>query len=218
MQGKADWPCQVAGEGSFAGKTSNFGLQVFCRIRILSPSLPWEKLMVLRSGTAAVTFNSCSIRALHMTISVRNTDLAFKGEFPHRKSWSTRGFHPLSLLTDRKLLGSAFSELSYTSKQHRFPHCPSREQNFFQLCVHNTLSIPPEQEREEVPMPATHWFLPVKQLKNQNDPVENSISLPISMSYLIPNQKKSPHLWGKEDGGCERFKIRWIFVKAPALE
>lgn len=161
MEGKADWPCQVAGEGSFAGKTSNFGFQVFCRIRILSPSLPWEKLMVLRSGTAAVTFNSCSTRALHMTISVRNTDLAFEGEFPHRKSWSTRGFHPLSLPTDRKLLGSAFSELTYTFKHTDFPAAPhvSRISSSCVFTTHCQFLL--SRKREGVPMPATHWFLPV---------------------------------------------------------
>lgn len=37
------------------------------------------------------------------------------------------------------------------------------------------------------------------------------------MSYLISNPK-SPHLWGKEDGGGEIHKIRWIFLKTPALE
>lgn len=105
----------MSGEESFAGENSNFGSQVFCRIRILSPSLPWEKLMVLRSDTAAVTFNSCSARALHMTISARNTELAFEGEFCHRKSSNVmRGFLTLGLPTDRKLLGSAFSELTYT--------------------------------------------------------------------------------------------------------
>lgn len=36
--------------------------------------------MVLRSDTAAVTVNSCSTKALHMTVSVRNTELAFEGE------------------------------------------------------------------------------------------------------------------------------------------
>lgn len=71
--------------------------------------------MVLRSDTAAVTFNSCSTRASHMTISARNTELAFEGEFCHRKSSNVmRGFLTLGLPTDRKLLGSAFSELTYT--------------------------------------------------------------------------------------------------------
>lgn len=69
--------------------------------------------MILRSDTAAVTFNSCSTRALHMTISARNTELGFQGEFYHRKNSNvTRGFLILGLPTGRKILGSAFSELT----------------------------------------------------------------------------------------------------------
>lgn len=157
MEGKADWPCQLAGEGSFAGKSSNFGLQVFCRIRILSPSLPWKKLMLLRSDTAAVTFNSCSIIALHMTISVRNTELAFEGEFCHRKSSSImRGFHTLSFLQTENYL-EVLSQGSLTHLNNTdFPTAPQASRISSSCVCLWHIVIPPGKGKK---FQCLHWFL-----------------------------------------------------------